>query len=356
MTDKTTTKKVSMGSTKQEMIEAYNTVLKQLQEKEKNELKPEDKIERIKSKETVQTADALSSEGISKEIGSLKLEIGKMLTQISDRLEEEVNKYSKIKEAIRIQDNELEQIYDIKKEAQSLAALMEVHFKERQEFVEEMTEKKEELNQEIKVVRSEWQKEQEFRAAEMKSRETEEQKKRQRDKEEFEYAQKREQMLLKDSFQDAKIKQEKEIHFKKEEAEKQITEREKRVASKEKEMEELLKSVENFPIELDKAINKAVKETADRLAKEASSREELSRKTFEGERNVLMTKIDALEKATKEQREQIQLLSKQLAEAYQKVQDIAVKAVGGATELKSSLHSQSWSSEPMKKQGASQEK
>ncbi len=45
MEDKTVTKKLSMASTKQEMLESYNALLKQLQEKQSGELKPEKKIE-----------------------------------------------------------------------------------------------------------------------------------------------------------------------------------------------------------------------------------------------------------------------------------------------------------------------
>ena len=352
MTDKTTaTKKISMASTKQEMIDAYNSILKQLEEREKIDLKPEERIERIKNKEILQKADGLSSEGVMQEIGTLKSEIGKMLTQLADRLEEEVVSYTKIKAAVKIEENELQEIYDIKKEAQSLAALIEAHAQKRQELEAEMAEKKSELTLEINTMRADWAKEQDLREIEIKNRETEEAKKRQRDKEEYEYAQKREQMLLKDSFHDVKSRQEKEIQLKKEDTDRQFGEREKRIASREKEIEELRKSAENFPAELDKAIGRALKETTDRLLKEAAGKEELLKKIFEGERNVLATKIESFEKIAKEQREQIQLLSKQLAEAYQKVQDIAVKAVGGVAELKSSLHAQSWGGGEMKKPG-----
>jgi len=41
-------KKVSMSSTKQEMLNAYNALLKQLQEKDETELKPEKRIEEKK--------------------------------------------------------------------------------------------------------------------------------------------------------------------------------------------------------------------------------------------------------------------------------------------------------------------
>ena len=77
-----------------------------------------------------------------------------------------------------------------------------------------------------------------------------------------------------------------------------------------------------------------------KIQAEARNREELLKKTTEGEKNVLATQIDSLEKLTKEQKEQIVRLSQQLEKAYQKVEDIAVKSVGGFSEVKGMFQSQ----------------
>ena len=86
---------------------------------------------------------------------------------------------------------------------------------------------------------------------------------------------------------------------------------------------------------MESAVNKAVKETQEKLQAEMETREALLRKTFEGERNVLQAKIEMLERKTKEQNEQIARLLQQLETAYHKVQDLATKAVGGVSEIKS---------------------
>ncbi|MGI9165035.1 MAG: hypothetical protein ACR2G5_01360, partial [Pyrinomonadaceae bacterium] len=64
-------------------------------------------------------------------------------------------------------------------------------------------------------------------------------------------------------------------------------------------------------------------------------REELLRKEFDGERNVLKTRIESLEQLAKEQSEQIARLSQQLEKAYGQVQDIAVRTVEGSSHSKS---------------------
>jgi len=59
----------------------------------------------------------------------------------------------------------------------------------------------------------------------------------------------------------------------------------------------------------------------------AKNREELLKKEFEGERNVLNTRIESLERAVAEQNQLIAQLSQQLEKARGQVQDIAIKAI-----------------------------
>jgi len=347
-------KELSMSNTKKEMLDVYNILLKQLQEKREAELKPEKKIEEKKKREVVEMAEALSSEGVVNEIGNLKLEIGKRLTHISDGLEEEVIKYKKIQEAIKIKDEELKELYDIERSAETLAALIEAQNQKRQEFDSEMDARKEELNREIQAIREDWGKEKKEHEAEIKERDAAEAKKREREKEEYGYSFRREQQLAKDKFEDEKEKTEKEIQLKKEQMEKDLTEREKAVAEREEELGELQKKVIAFPKEMEEAINNAVKDTTERITFEAKNRAELIRKEFDGERNVLTTRIESLEKTVKEQSGQISNLSEQLEKAYQKVQDIAVKSVEGSSNLKSLSSLQQLVSEQSRRQ--SQEK
>lgn len=352
--EKIMVRELSMSKTKKEMLDAYHALLKQLQEKSEAELKPEKKIEEKKKREVVEVAETLSSEGVVKEIGNLKLEIGKRLTSISDGLEEEVSKFNQIQKAIEIKDEELKELYEIERSAETLAALIEAQNKKRQEFELEMTARKEELNREIGTTREEWGKEKKGLEAEIKERDAAEAKRREREKEEYGYTFKREQWLAKDKFEDEKAKTEKEIQLKKEYMENELTGREKAVAEREEELAELQKKVIAFPDEIKEAVNKTIKETTERITLEAKNKEELIRKEFEGERNVLKTRIESLEKTVKEQSGQIANLSGQLEKSYQKVQDIAVKSVEGSSNLKSFASLQQLASEQTRRQ--SQEK
>ena len=344
-------KKLSMSNTKQEMMDAYQGALKLLEEKKETELKPEKKLEEKKTKEAVRIADSLSSEGVVQEISGLKIEIGKVLTQIGDKLEDEVNKFKAIQSAIELREKELQELYEIEKSALTLAALIETQNQKRQQFEAEMTARKEELNQDIQTQRLEWAKEKEEYEGQIKERDLTEKKKREREKEEYDYSFKRQQMLAKDKFEDEKAKLEKEIQLKKAQMESELKEREKVIAQKEEELNDLRKKVSLFPKELETTVGKAVKETTEKLNLEAKNREELLKKEFIGDRNVLTTRIESMDKTVKEQNAQIAGLTQFLEKANQKVQEIAVKALESASAQKSLSNLQQLLSEQMKKPG-----
>ena len=71
----------------------------------------------------MKVAETLSSEGVIKETGNLRLEIGKRLTHISGGLEHEVNKLKQIRKAIEVKGGELKELYEIERSAETLGAL-----------------------------------------------------------------------------------------------------------------------------------------------------------------------------------------------------------------------------------------
>ena len=78
---------ISMANTKKEMLTAYQELLRQMEEKEKAELRPAQVKERKEKAEAVTTADSLATEDIGARVAGLKQEMGRALTNISDKLE-----------------------------------------------------------------------------------------------------------------------------------------------------------------------------------------------------------------------------------------------------------------------------
>ncbi|RKY36061.1 MAG: hypothetical protein DRP78_04575 [Candidatus Omnitrophota bacterium] len=333
--------KISLSSTKKEMLEAFKDLKIKLEEKAKIELNPEKKVEEKKIQTIVESVDSLSVDLIEKDISSLKLNVGKMLSQISEKLGEEIGNYKNAQEAINIKNKELQEIFEIEKSAFALAALIEAQKQKKSEFEIEMKYLKEELDNKIKITRIDWDKEKKEHTDFIEERNVEEKKKRDRAKEEYIYEFQREKQLAENKFKDEMKKQEKELAVKQEafnkkfaDMEKELKEREDCVQAKEQVFKKLQQETDTFPKRLETAVNKAVTETTAKLKGETEKDIALLKKGYEGEKSVLETKIESLQKLVADQTKQSANLSEKIEKAYGKVQDIALKAVEGSANMK----------------------
>jgi hypothetical protein len=328
-------RKLSDKSTKQEMLEAYQMLAKQLEEKRAAELAPERRLEEKRTDEALKVAGAIAPDGIDREIGGLKAEINKMLADVSDRLASESARFRNVQKAVESKERELRELYGIEKSAVSLAALIEAQNQKREQFETQMARDREELQAEMETRHAAWEEEKKAHEAEVKERDGAEKKMQERAREDFAYNFKREQQAIKDKLNDEKLTLEKEIKLKRETADKELAEREKAITEKERELAELRAKAAGFPKTLDDAVAQAIKDVTDRLKLEAKNREDLLLKQFEGERNVLSTKNNSLENINKDLLAANSKLAQQLEAAYQKVQDIAEKTVEGTSQSKS---------------------
>jgi len=114
--------------------------------------------------------------------------------------------------------------------------------------------------------------------------------------------------------------------------------REAALKEQEEELARFKKEAEGFPARLQKeaaaAAEQARKETEARLEQQALG----LRKDAESEKRLAELRIKTLEEAAARQQAQIAALEKQLAEAKQQVQDIAVKAIEGASGARALSH------------------
>lgn len=332
-----TAKKLTTTNTKQEMLDTYNDLLSQLEEKREIDAAPEQKIVEKAAKLVVAVADALTADSIISEISGLKAEVGKVLTTLSDRLEQESGRYEAVKKAIIEKENELAEIYEIQKAASSLSALIEAQNIKKEQFETDMAERKEALSSEIDETRLEWQKEKAQRTADVKEQEAADSKKRAREKEEYDYNLQRERQTVKDAFEkekagleEEKERLEREIALRREQSDREFSEREQAISRQEEELADLRASVAAYPKELDATVAREVKLAVDKVQTEASFKLELLQKEFEGERNVLESKIASFDLLVKDQAARISSLGEQVEKSYVQVQAIAVKAVEGS--------------------------
>lgn len=329
-----TPKKKTAGVAKQEMQAAIQVAQEIAEERREADTTPAQRIEQRAAQAAVGAADALSLENVVKDITQLRSSVGKTLSQIAENLESEVDKYQQVKKAIEEKEKELTEIYDIQRQAVSLAALIETQQRRRDEFEAGMARQREELDAEITQTRAQWDTERKAREGELKEQAAIDAKARQRERDEYQYKFTREQQQAKDQFADEKARIERDLTLRREELERQLSEREAVVAAKEKQLAQLAERVGRFPAELEAAVAMATKEAAERAKAESASREELLKQQFAGEKNVQAARIAALDAAVKDQAEQVKQLAARLEKAYGQVQEVAVRAIEGASQSK----------------------
>lgn len=345
----------SPKKTKDELQEAYQSELARVAEEKETELKPEKIAEEKKTATATQNTETLTVEGVSKDIHELKVTIGRTLGDLAEKLERQVARYQEVCAAINAKTLELNEIYGIEKAAGALVALIEAQNRKRDAFDQEMAQERTRLEAEIHSQREEWEKEQKEREAQIKETNAAEQQKTQRAKLEFEYAFHREQQLARDKFNDEKARLEKELAARKEAAEKDYAAREKTLKEAEAELADLRNKVQRFPDELAAAVKKAALEATEKSNAVSSANVNLLKKEFEGERNVLKARIESSQALVDKQTEQLAKLSQQQEHAYEKVQNIALKAIEGSSAREIAASLQDLLSDQMKKQAKSKD-
>ena len=343
-------------ASRQVMAELVADTEKAVVQRKETETKPEERIAAKAVSEAVAAADALSNEGVVRLIGELKSTMARTLTQLSDRLEEEIGKYDRICRAVAAKDAELKEIYEIQRSASTLLAFLETHERKREEMESELQAEKEQLDLEIETTRAEWEKERKQYEQEVKQHEQEikerdaaEQKRRQRELDEYKYSFAREQQLARDRSGDEIAAAQKEWAQRKSQLEREWGEREKALAAGEQELAELRARAAGFAQELKAAAERAAAEAVARAELQHKAAQELLHRQLEGEKNVLATKIAALERTVKEQAEQLSRLEQQAEKAYTQVQEIAVRAIEGSASTKQLANLQQLFSEQVRK-------
>lgn len=324
----------SERNTKQELLDAYNGVLGELETKRAQELNPEKRQEAKKTQEAVATATSLTPETAVTALLEIRGKISQTLSSLADQIAAETGKFVTIQNAIKAKESEVRELFGIEKAATSLAALIEAERQKSLQLEEEYEKKKAALQEEVETARTAWTTEKRLHEQEIKDREASEKKTRERQTEEFTYNFNREKQLSTQKLKDELMALEKELAGKKEAAEKQFTEREKILHAAESELAELRRLTAAHKGQIETAVSQAVQSATDRLKADYTAREALAKSQADGERKVLEARIKALEQAVAEQTATTTRATTQLETAYQKVQEIAIRAVEGSQNAK----------------------
>ena len=344
---------ISLKNTKNEILAAYDDVLKKIQNQKTSE--PKQVQEEKRQVEVIKKASENSTEGIVTGITALKLNVAKELDKLSEQLTAEFKKLEDIQSAIRLEKLNLEELYQVTASADSLAAMLQAQKEKKALFESEMAEKRsafdekmkgdkqsfdekistenESFETSMKAQKELWKTEQLKWAEQQKEIKEKSDKDRKREEEEYAYNLKLTRKKESDIFEEKKTSQEKELTEKKTTFDKEIARREAEVVAAENELKELRTKNAAFPAETEKAVAAAVKSATDKLQAEFRFEKELTAKQTEGEIKLKEQTIETLRSKIKDMEAVISEMSKKAATAEISVKDIAMKAIESSGKM-----------------------
>jgi hypothetical protein len=260
-------------------------------------------------------------------ISGLGIEVSKSLAGVSEKLMQEVQLLASVREAVALERRELERLHKIDIAATALDQMVQDYEREKQR-----------LESEIAGQRAAWEEESARTERERKEQEETLRKQRQREIEDYEYKKSLERKKAQDKYEEEQRLLEKKNQEKQETLEKGWKQREALLKEREEELASLRQESQGFAARLEKE-SQAAAERA-RRETEAGFQQQLVilKKDAEAEKRLAELQVKALDETVARQAAQISALEKQLADAKQQVQDIAVKAIEGASGAKALSH------------------
>ena len=317
---------VSPKSTKDQILAAYNEVLEKLNEKQ-TEI-PQEIKKKQEEKVVVTKAAAYSPDTIVSDLSGIKLKTIKQLDALSEELFGEFQKLSDIRQAIDSEQKHLEELYQIKEMAHTLAALFQAHGEQKEKLHEAREQQKEDFDQFMSYQRLQWKEENDRLEREFQEKKETQEKDRKREEEEYEYVRELRRRKEMDEYKAKKAELEKELTVMKESLQK----REEVLAEKEKVLSDLQSRVDQFPEELRKVVEEAEEKLRAEILKQHDFESRIKGKEQEGLVKFNSLQVSSLQGKIKEQEELIKELSQKADQASENVQLIACRALDASSQ------------------------
>jgi len=331
---------VSSKNTKAQILVAYNRLFKEHRElqQELEELRKEKRtaapVREPRVKEPKPLGELITGATIGDIVGSLGhlgASFGSAISELSAKLTAEATRLTELRQAVEAEAKQLEDVHGLEVVEGMLDELIRRHLEKSEHFEEEMDQKRQTFTQEMAGRRNAWQSEQEEHNRLIGERNASLKTARQRETTAYEYERERARKQDTDTYEGSRRELDDELDELVQSKNKEWQEREEAIAEQEELFERHRSEVEAFPERLDAAVQKAEQEGRGPVESEAKIRTDLRAKEVEGEERVHELRTQSLEETIGKQATQIDTLSKQLNAVLKQAQDLAVKALEGAS-------------------------
>ncbi|PSB37458.1 hypothetical protein C7B69_03735 [filamentous cyanobacterium Phorm 46] len=338
-------RKVSDKSTKAEILEAYKEAteekvtlesqIKQLNVAPKQTAVPEKLIAEAQ-KPMVLTQNQQKMQSTIDNLILLQFGFGAAVSELSEKLTSEAAKLGELRRTVGEEVQQLQELHSLEDVAEdTLDNLIQQYEESAKTFTNELSEQRETVEQELLEQHQAWGKEQELQKLAVKERNENQQKARNRDEELYNYDLHLQRNLDIEEYDQRQERLHQDIQEFEQEQEKQWGEREKLIAEREKVSTEVKAKVEAFPKEQEANIKNG-KDTGRNIGNyQAKIKADLLAKDIEGQKQNYELQIQGMLQTIQNQDARLASLSQQLDSALKQVQDLAVKAIEGSSNLSS---------------------
>jgi hypothetical protein len=268
-------------------------------------------------------------------LNQLQLNFGGAVSDLSEKLTLEALNLQTIQTSVATEVEQLEALHSLNADETELDALIQQYEESAKTFNQEFKQQQETVDLEITQAQNAWTKEQEDYRRNLKERNETFAKTRQRDGKEYTYDLALVRKLADEADAQERQRLELELSEFQQAQEKTWAEREKEIGDRETLFTELKGKVEAAPQQLEAAVKRAKEEGKGIAFQQAKVKADLLAKEVEGSQRTYDLRIEALQETIGTQDTRIQALSQQLDAALKQVQDLAVKAIEGASNISS---------------------
>lgn len=327
---------ISTKSTKQELVKAYKDLQKQY-----NALEAQvgsgggGSSHGGGDDDDVGPGEVVDIVGIIHSLRGLRGRFGDAVRTLQQKQSTEATTLGELRSGIDANIRHLAELHGITAGEGTLVELLTSYRETAKAAEEGLSARKKELSAAAEAARLAWKKEQEEHAKAEREAKDALDKAQRREAAEYEYVTKQRREADADAGAQAKKAAEAELAGLREARDKAWAEREKAIAEREAEYAALRAKKDAHPAALESASKKAEDEGRGLARQQAKIAADLLAKENDGKRRVFELKIASLEGQIKKQVAQIDNLSKQLATALKQAQDLAVKAIEGASNATS---------------------
>lgn len=337
------TKKISDRNTKAEILAAYEEL-----KKEKSSLQSQfNKLSNPKTQNgSAGTEFLILKDGNSSQQSKMQQTIdgltllqssfGNAVSELSEKLTQEATVLQTVQQAVEFELEQLNNLHSLETvDQETLNHLITQYEESAKAFEAELTERRDILEQNIQAQQKAWKKQQEEYQRQRQERNESYKKNLKRDHEVYHYNLQLQRERNIDEYEQNQYQLHQQLEENRQVKEQGWQQREEEISLKEKEYAEVKAAVEAFPEKLENTIKKAKDSGRNIGYSQAKVKADLRDKEMEGQKQFYQLRIKSLSETIQTQEGRLQNLSKQLDAAQKQVQDLAVKAIEGTSNVNS---------------------